>query len=131
MAYTLYPLVEINGLDCTNNLTTYEINKYDLSSAESGDKQDGDSVYEIVGKDKFQLTLEWTCINDDYKNLILSKIAQGTDIPVRFSYASIGLDDGGLCYRGDRNLDLVTPPDGTGERLWNLKFNLIGLYVGR
>lgn len=131
MAYTYYPLVEINGTDCTDGLTTYQINLYDLSSAESGDKQDGDSVYEVVGKDKFQLTLEWTCIDDDYKNTILGLISAATDIPVRFSYETTGLDHGGLCYRGDRNLDLVTPPDGTGERLWNLKFNLIGLYVGR
>jgi len=128
---TLYPLIEINGVDCTDNLTTYEINKYDLSSAESGDKQDGDSVYEVVGKDKFQLTLEWTLINDTYKNQILSLIEDATDIPVSYSYASLGLDSSGLCYRGDRNLSLEMAPDGTGERLWNLKFNLIGLYVGR
>lgn len=131
MAYTLYPLVEINGTDCTDGLTTYQINLYDLSSAESGDKQDGDSVYEVVGKDKFQLTLEWSCITDTYKNQILSLIDDATDIPVRFSYNSLGLDHGGLCYRGDRNLDLVSAQDSSGERLWNLKFNLIGLYVGR
>lgn len=126
----LYPLVSINGVDCTEGLTTYQVNFYDLSSAESGDKQDGDSVYEVVGKDKFQLTLEWSCIDDDYKNRILNLIDAATDIPVMFSYNSLGLDHGGLCYRGDRTLDLVAQNDSP-NRLWNLKFNLIGLYVGR
>lgn len=125
------PLVEINGHDCTENLTEYQINMYDLSSAESGDKQNGDSVYEVIAKDKFQLTLGWECINDTYKNQILSYIAAATDIPVRFSYATVGFDKSGLCYRGDRNLELVMAPDSTGQRLWNLKFNLIGLYVDR
>lgn len=125
-----YSLVKINNVDCTENLTTYEINQYDLSSSESGDKQDGDSVYEIIGKDKFQLTLGWSCINDTYKHQILTAIAAGTDIPVLYSYDG-ELDEGGLCYRGDRKLELIAAPDSQGERLWNLSFNLIGLYVGR
>lgn len=129
MAY--YPLLTINGVDCTANLTTYQPHLYDLSSGESGDKQDGDSVYEVVAKDKFQLELGWECITDTYKNQILALIDDATDIPVGFSYMSLGIDRTGLCYRGDRTFELVSNQDSSGERLWNLKFNLIGLYVGR
>ena len=125
MAYTGETLLTINGLDCSDMLTTYNINAYDLQDADSGDGQNGYTYYNLVRADKFQLELGWEAITETYKNQILNAIAGCSEIPVGFSYAGVGIDKHISCYRGDRKLELIAATHNGSERLFNLTFNLI------
>ena len=118
-------LLNINGLDCSENLTTYKISAYDLQDADSGDAQNGYTYYNLVRADKFRLELGWTAINENYKNSILNAIVGCSEIPVGFSYNAVGIDKHIICYRGDRSLELIAASHNGSERLFNLTFNLI------
>lgn len=123
-----FGLLKINNVDCSNNITTYNINAVDLHDEDSGrSTTNGYAYVNIVRKDQMEIVVKWELIDDTYKNTILQAIAAGKDIPIAFTYDGADFDRViSATYRGNRSLEFVGMGNKEGtKRLWNLSFSLI------
>ena len=123
-----FGLIKINNIDCSNNITKYNVKAADLHGEDSGrSSSNGIAYVEIIRKDQVEVELAWGMIDDTYKNTILQAIDNGKDIPVDITYSNADFDKHiTASYRGNRTLEFVGfgSTDGT-KRFWNLSFSLI------
>lgn len=117
-------IISINGVNCSEGLTTYNISAYDLQDADSGDAQNGYTYYNLVRADKFRLELAWTGIKCSYANQILNAISGCSEIPVDFRYCG-ATQRITAAYRGDRTFETLIFADNEADDIVNLKFNMI------
>lgn len=117
-------IVKINGVDVSKYLTSYTINKYDITTADTGMNDAGDTQIEYVKKDKLKAQFKWSDINSTYYHKIEKTIENGTitaEIVIGDNKESITYD----AYRGDRTITMKRDVNNKPE--WDYTFSIIGL----
>lgn len=117
-------ILSINDIELSKYITNYTIDKYDITTSDTGMNDSGDTIVDYVKKNKVKINIGLTDCPAEYVSKIENAIENGT-FKCKYIIGDTQKTETVKAYRGDRK---ITLSQYRGDMtLWNYEFAVIGL----